>query len=264
MTTYITMGDSTTPASIPKTVDRVAGYTTGKWPTYWLLDSLFPGKPKFAFAIAADQWGDALDIERLDATIDQAPGWAANVWRPVNVVKPNLYINAANVQNLVDTMTAAGWARDDYVVGSAHYWGPLHVCGPGSCNQTGGTAEADWTQWASYPGYDLSTIPTTVFTGDDPMPLTSDDATLVANAVILQMRQQETPGGELSDREKALIQNAIQALVPADIAAALANLKIPGCAVDPAVIQAAVADALNAWTQKLIAALESADPAPTT
>lgn len=244
MITYSTMGDSTEPASIPKTVDRVAGYTTGEWPTYWLLDGLFPGKPKFAFSIAADTWGDALDIERFDATIQQAPGWAANVWRPVNVTKPVLYINAANIQALVDTMGAAGWDRTRYYIHSAHYWGPQHICGPTSCNQTGGTATADATQWASYPGYDLSTVPDYFFGGDMAVQINQDDIEAIAVRVMQKLHADEAPGGELSDREKALIQNA------------LAALPTPTATVDPATITTAVQTALTGLVQQFITALE--------
>lgn len=219
---WLVMGDSITATNVPATVDVAAGYTGGRWPTYSSLAGLFPEKRLLAFAIAADQWGDALDIEPGDAGLNQVVGWVRNAWRPVNTDKPVLYINAARLQALVDTMTAAGYPRDSYYVLTAHYWGPEHVCGDGRCGfpQGGGTAKADGTQWYSDAAKDLSTIPAFVFGGEvDAM--TDDDRVWVAaqldalrKEIAADSRSLWAPGGEENSRALALVQVALQRLVP--------------------------------------------------
>lgn len=50
-------------------------------------------------------------------------------------------------------MSAAGAARDEYMIWSAHYTATAHICGPSTC---GSTVQADATQWTStYEGVSL-------------------------------------------------------------------------------------------------------------
>jgi hypothetical protein len=72
------MFDSVNPAAIPEGASLVAGYVDGAasaWPAgAW---DRFPGAELVRINVTGDpaHGGDALDVERFDATPDHAPGW---------------------------------------------------------------------------------------------------------------------------------------------------------------------------------------------
>src|SRR6185437_3735507 len=142
---YITMFDSITVSVLPSGGSYAyAGYTGGLWPTFKSLQARFPGHRLLSIAVFASDNADCLDIEKGDATIDEAPGWYERqvhrgVWRPA------MYIQASNMRALEREMAAAHIARADYRLISAHYLHKAHLCSPKSCGY--GQSEADATQW---------------------------------------------------------------------------------------------------------------------
>jgi hypothetical protein len=95
-----TMHDSVTPTDIPKDAAMVAGYVTGRyaWPeSGW---ARFPHARKVEIATQARfNTGDVLDVEKGDATPEQAPGWV-RMRRAAGVARPSLYCSAADVPAL--------------------------------------------------------------------------------------------------------------------------------------------------------------------
>lgn len=139
-------------------MDAYAGYVAGRWPTYAQMVATFPGAKHLSISPFASVQADCLDIENGDATNDQAPGWLLS-WRPGNTPLPVLYTSASNIQNLVNTLAAAGYRRSSYLIWSAHYTNTPHICGPGTC----GYPQADATQWQDPGPYDSSLVPDTMF-----------------------------------------------------------------------------------------------------
>ena len=144
---YITMWDDITVSSLPTGgAYAYAGYIDGMWPTYGELLKRFPGHRLFSIAVFASDDGECLDIERGDATIDQAPGWfERQVAR--GVFRPGLYTQASKLRALELEMQGHHIPRHAYRLWSAHYTGKAHLCGPRSCGY--GLSEADGTQFTS-------------------------------------------------------------------------------------------------------------------
>lgn len=139
------MYDTVTPEVIPASAPVVAGYVGGSWPTFAGLRARFPHARLLAICPQADEDGDALDCEAGDATLAQAPGWfrrqlARGGFR---AGKPVIYCSASDVAELIRTMTAAGIARNQYLIWSAHVGFGVHICGPSTCRYP----QADGTQW---------------------------------------------------------------------------------------------------------------------
>jgi hypothetical protein len=110
-----TMYDSTNPNDIPTNVQLVAGYVSGPyaWPaSAW---ARFSGIPQVRIATqAAHNVGNCLDVERGDATPEQAPGWVMR--RRAAGVDPTVYCNELNSWPAV---RAAFRAQG---VPEPHYW----------------------------------------------------------------------------------------------------------------------------------------------
>jgi hypothetical protein len=138
----ITMYDSVTVANLPKDADCLAGYVGGLFPTFPQLRKLFPQARLLSIAVNAGQDADCLDIENGDATDAEAPAWVKRQLRH-GEPRPCLYTSAGNVADLIATIEAAGIARAQVRIWSAHYGRGKHICGPGVC----GFPAADGTQW---------------------------------------------------------------------------------------------------------------------
>lgn len=70
------MADSITPADLPDGFDLYGGYDDGRYNDIAAIKARFPGKTVIAFTVFAhDNYGDCLDIEKGDATVEQAPAW---------------------------------------------------------------------------------------------------------------------------------------------------------------------------------------------
>lgn len=148
----LVMYDDVNPKLMPHGADAYAGYVGGKWPTFNGLATMFPeAKHLLSIAIAADEDADALDIERYDATIDQAPGWYQR--QKTNGAKqPVFYISLSEAQPLVNYLAAHGIPRRRFKIGprnyrlvTAHYTYKPHRCSP-LCG-FGLRVKADATQW---------------------------------------------------------------------------------------------------------------------
>lgn len=144
---YITMFDDITVHSMPTGGSYAyAGYTDGMWPTFPELVRRFPGHRLLDIAVFASDNATCLDIEKGDATVDEAPAWyERQVQR--GVYRPVLYTSADNLRDLERVMAAAHISREHYRIWSAHYGPRAHLCGPRSCGF--GLSVADGTQWTA-------------------------------------------------------------------------------------------------------------------
>lgn len=109
------MYDSVTATDIPRTASMVAGYVSG--PYAWSASdwARFKGVPQVRIATqASHNVGNCLDVERGDATPEQAPGWVKK--RRAAGEDPTVYCNELN-----------GWpavrrAFHDQKIAEPHYW----------------------------------------------------------------------------------------------------------------------------------------------
>ena len=88
------MYDSITASDIPRSAAIVAGYIDHPLYTWKASDwALFPNAVKVRIAInASTNAGDVLDVERYDATPDQAPGWI-RMRQASGLSTPTIYCN---------------------------------------------------------------------------------------------------------------------------------------------------------------------------
>jgi hypothetical protein len=137
------MFDSVDLNQIPAHANAVAGYTSGNWPTYVEMVKRWPHAQHLSIAVDASHDALCLDVEKGDATPEQAPAWFhRQVQRGIE--KPVLYASLSVCkESLVPTMEAARIGRESYRLWSAHYTGTPHLCGPSE----GLSVAADATQW---------------------------------------------------------------------------------------------------------------------
>lgn len=147
------MYDSVNLRAIPKAAVAVAGYVGGNWATYFAIPEFFPKARRTSIAVNASEDADFLDIERGDATIEEAPAWFKRQ-RARGKRRPGFYISVSNARALMQTLKAAGIRRWQYRLWTAHYTGRPHRCSP-LC-RFGFWTRADATQWSTTSGYDVS------------------------------------------------------------------------------------------------------------
>jgi hypothetical protein len=147
------MYDSINLSGIPKTAVAVAGYVGGNWATWFAIPRFFPHAKRTSIAVNASEDADFLDVERGDATIQQAPAWFKRQ-RARGKKRPGFYVSVANARALLQELKAAGIRRREIKLWTAHYTGKPHRCSP-LC-RFGFWAIADATQWVSTSGYDCS------------------------------------------------------------------------------------------------------------
>jgi hypothetical protein len=144
----LTMYDDVTLSLIPANAQAVAGYVNGRWANYSQVVNRWPKAKHLSIAVTAHADADCLDVEKGDATNDQAPAWvkrqlARGVYRPV------VYTSVSNGPALLSTLKAAGISRSQIRLWTAHYTAREHLCGP-ICGLRAGKlllAKADATQW---------------------------------------------------------------------------------------------------------------------
>lgn len=136
------MFDSVDLAEIPRSAPAVAGYTSGAWPTFNSIVTRWPHAHHLSIAVSASHDAECLDIEKGDATPDQAPEWFRRQ-RARGEVKPVFYASQSQIAAVIAALDGAGIGRDSYRLWSAHYTRTPHICGPSE----GVSWTADATQW---------------------------------------------------------------------------------------------------------------------
>lgn len=128
----VRMFDSVEVDQIPANAEAVAGYVDGQWKTYPQLVVKFPKARKVSIATGAVSRADCLDLEKGDATNEQAVMWVRERWAE-GVKRPKLYTSVSNWKPLAELLRANGIKHRPYGKSyrrwSAHYTGKAHRCG---------------------------------------------------------------------------------------------------------------------------------------
>jgi len=142
------MYDSTDVGNLPAGADAYAGYVDGHFRNFAAIERRFLGSGAqfLSIAVFASDNADCLDIEALDATNAQAPGWVKRRLKG-GASRPCLYTSVSNVDALVTTLDQAGISRAEVRLWSAHYEQGKHICGPTTCRLT--RHACDGTQWTN-------------------------------------------------------------------------------------------------------------------
>jgi hypothetical protein len=140
------MFDAVDVSVIPQDAKAVAGYCDGQWQTALVLKAAFPNAHLLTIAVFASDDADCLDVERFDATPQQAPGW---VTRQIGrgLYRPVVYTSVSNVELVLGVLAQAGIGRSEVRVWAAHYTGVAHICGPSTCAYPGLTVDCDGCQF---------------------------------------------------------------------------------------------------------------------
>lgn len=140
----LTMFDSIDVSQLPAGSGYAyAGYVDGHWPTYSAVKAKFPNAHVLSITVFGNN-ASCADVEAGDMTNASVYDWfkrqvANKVFRPV------VYTSVSNMNPMVATMTANGFARSSYRLWSAHYGAGMHICGPATCRLT--STACDGTQW---------------------------------------------------------------------------------------------------------------------
>jgi hypothetical protein len=162
--TNLTMYDSITISSIPKTAQYAAGYVGGLWPTYSSLRKELPNATLLSVAVSPAEDAECLDVENGDATIADVYAWLIRQRHVNGIARPVIYIQAGNVDKLMLTMNANLFSRDSYRLWSAHYGQGNHVCGPATCKECSTAVDGtQWTDTADGKNLDQSSLLPTFF-----------------------------------------------------------------------------------------------------
>lgn len=156
-----TMYDSVSALTIPFGVDVAAGYVDGlyKWPdAWWTRFSSATVLVRIAVFADTDD-GDFLDVERYDATPQEAPGWVLRR-RAAGHQAPAVYMNTDTWPAVRAAFAAAGVPEPLYIVAD---YDNLAVVPDGAFGK----------QYSSLAGYDLSVIGD-YWPGVDPAPILLD------------------------------------------------------------------------------------------
>lgn len=155
------MYDGINPDTVPNGADIYAGYVGGKWPSLAGLKQKFPNKLFLSIAVNAQEDAQVLDVERYDATPEEAPGWA-NRQRIKGNPFPVCYVNQDNNWDAVKAAFIAQHAPQPL------YWVAKYVSNPTHIPVIPAGAIA--LQYYSYSGYDVSTV-AEYWPGVDPVPV---------------------------------------------------------------------------------------------
>lgn len=108
-----TMYDSVTPEHIPSTAEIVAGYVDGNFKNMDRVRQLFPHAIYVEITVfATDDIGDVLDVEKGDATPQDAPGWV--IKRRAKGETPSVYCNYSTWPSVRDAFKAANVVEPYY------------------------------------------------------------------------------------------------------------------------------------------------------
>lgn len=119
------MYDAITPSNIPKTATMVASYVNGKWPNFNEAVKLFPHAKHVSITVNNMGTADVLDIERYDATPQQAPAWVQRM-RSLNRI-PTVYMSQAAWPSVKDAFQSQNVAPPNYWVANYNPSYPLDI-----------------------------------------------------------------------------------------------------------------------------------------
>ena len=127
-------------------VEAVAAYGNGRFANFKAAQAEFPHLNLLEIDVNGQGIGNAGDFEAGDMDPSHAGSWAkgriaAGVHRPV------IYFAVSNWRTIMQSLKAAGIARKQVRIWTAHYTGKPHRCSA-KCG-FGVTGTADATQWAS-------------------------------------------------------------------------------------------------------------------
>lgn len=141
------MFDDVTLSLVPPKAEAVCCYVNGLYVNCHEAKTRFPHAHRLSISVtASDPHSRCLDIERGDATIEEAPGWfyEHQKVRPHEV--PVFYTSVSQADELVAYLKAHGIGRREYDLFTAHYTFEPHLCGPKTCGEC--RARADATQYS--------------------------------------------------------------------------------------------------------------------
>lgn len=158
----LTMYDAVTAANLPAGGQAYVFYLDGNWPTV----AAIPDYPGVYHLILTTGLGPAegIDVEPGNESWNDdcaaVPGWVRGRL-DAGVSRPVVYISSSYGQFIIDKLAAAGIARDQFRLFTAH-WTVKHICNPQVC----GNATADATQWDGNVNnaYDVSAVHADFFT----------------------------------------------------------------------------------------------------
>ena len=128
------------------TVEAVAAYGNGHFANHDKAKAEFPDAHLLKIDVNGQGIGNAGDFEVGDMALEHAGHWAkgrihAGIHRPV------VYFAVSNWRTIMHSLHAAGLARSDVRIWTAHFTGHAHLCSA-ACG-FGVTGSADATQWGS-------------------------------------------------------------------------------------------------------------------
>lgn len=154
----------------------VSGYVGGRWPDYNALVAGLPGLRHVSIAVNDQETAVVLDVEKGDASPQQAPGWVRRM-RAAGIQYPVVYMNDSTWQTVKDEFAAQGVAPPLYWV--ALYDGIAVVPAGAVAKQHTNTAGYDVSAALDYwPGVDPAPTPPPV-----PVPVLKEHDMLVVRSI---------------------------------------------------------------------------------
>lgn len=139
------MYDAVTVANLPAGGDLYAGYVNGRYANLSALRARFPSARIVTISVTASGVADVLDVERFDATPEQAPGWVRDM-RAIGRV-PTVYCRASAWSACMAAFYRANVAGPFWWI--ANYDGDPAIPAGAVAKQFGGNARG---------GYDVSSV----------------------------------------------------------------------------------------------------------
>lgn len=162
-TTYLMLDDVSLIVEEPHAAEAhaIAGYVNGRYANWPAIVQKYGPSGKHLLSIDTqgnpNAGAQCLDVETGDARIDQVVQWFKETLAAGHALKdlrwfPKIYVQASNLAAVNEKMNAAGIARDEYMLWSAHFTDKAHICSTEAC----GYPQADATQYTkNYEGVSL-------------------------------------------------------------------------------------------------------------
>lgn len=177
-------------------VDVTPSGHTATYPTALAMAKQYGGRA-LSVTTDADWTADIFDTETGAESLATNVAWQRKLTSP----RPIHYIEAWQVNTLVDELAANGFPRRAYRILSAHLTERLgeHICGPTTCGPWSGVRYAcDGTQWFSTTDYDVSVLLDTFFSTEEKDMVSTSVAMVAANGQVhvVVSRTWTTPTGK--------------------------------------------------------------------